>query len=568
MIGNSCGGARSASLSAAQALGRRFACAFALWLLAAAAAPPHAHAGHPTVSGHVTDHLTGAPMAGLALTIYYNTTPFTILVIGTPVTDANGAYTWDGSCPVSLPRYCYVEAYADGYLYTNRSFQQSSDDVTVDLAPIRAATVSGNFTIDGAVADHAIGAAIQYFHEDSGQWAPPAPITYDEADAHYSIGRLPFDHDYRVCAGGPNVDVVRQCWNGHEQTTLSADPVSDVLLLDEGEQRDDIDFDFHSGGAIEGTVHDAYIGAPLAGRPIGIRIYDASGNWVDGAGRMTDANGAYRVAGFPDGDYYVAIDAADNVFADGTQVFPGIVCPDQECADPTLGQRLTIANGSTVASVDFTLHPDVVIEGRVTDAATGDGVAQAHVFAGTSNNPDAIADADGNYRFYIGHNYVRVHVYTRDNAPLIDQVYPGIPCISGTCLEQGQYLGTATGTVHEHIDFALALGASIAGRVTDASTGLPLTGIVTLLDANFNEVWWNWTDFDGYYASGAWLPGTYYARVGSSSCVFYENVPCPPSGIDPGSVMPTPIVLSLGEVRRDIDFPLDLETIFRGGFDP
>jgi hypothetical protein len=50
--------------------------------------------------------------------------------------------------------------------------------------------------------------------------------------------------------------------------------------------------------------------------------------------------------------------------------------------------------------------------------------------------------------------------------------------------------------------------------------------------------------------------------------VFYENVPCPPSGIDPGSVMPTPIALSLGEVRRDIDFPLDLETIFRGGFDP
>jgi hypothetical protein len=574
MIGNSFGAARGATLSAALELARRFACVWVLMLLGANVAPQPALAGQPMVSGRVTDHLTGEPIAGLRLSVYYNSTPFSTEEIGAPVTDADGRYAWAGSCPLNPPFPCYVEGYAEGYLYTTRSFQQSDSDVTVDLAMIRAAQVSGDFTIDGQAADHAIGAAIEFFNEDSGQWTSPAPITYEEADGHYAIGRLPYDHDYRVCAGGPNVDVVRQCWDGHEQTSLSGDPGHDPVILDEGEQRGGVDFDFRSGGAIEGTLRDAYLAAPLANRPINILVYDDAGNWVDGAARTTDADGHYRVAGLPDGSYYIAVHAMDDVFSDNVQLYPAIVCADEGCEPATDGEEITIANGATIGAIDFTFHPDVVVEGRVTDAATGAGLGGIHVVALYDFYPNAITEAGtGNYRFYVSHNRGSVRVQTRDSQPLIDQVYPAIPCIYGDCFNQGQALGATTGSIYRDIDFALTPGASISGHLSDAQTGSPAGGYVDVYDAGFALVWSGDTDENGFYASGAWLPGTYYARawvftLDAVVCAFYEARPCPDEGGDPASVMPTPIVLSPGEVRAGIDFAASGDAIFASGFDP
>jgi hypothetical protein len=565
MIGKTFRGASGASFAAVRGL------ACALLLLLAIGAPPLALAGQPIVSGRVTDHLTGAPIAGLQVSIYYNTSPFTTQEIGAPVTDADGRYTWAGPCPTSFPLHCYVSAYTDGYLYATRSFDASDADIILDIALIRAAKVSGTFTIDGAIADHEIGAVIEFFNEDSGRWSSPAPITYEEADGHYAIGRLPFDHDYRVCAGGVEVDVVRQCWNDHEQTALSGDPASDTLRFDEGEQRDGINFDFRSGGAIKGTLHDGYLGTPFANRPINVRIYDGAGVWVDGAARTTDAEGRYRVAGLPDGTYYVSVVAVDDVFSDTHQIYPGVICTD-DCAPLADGTPIAIASGATIGAIDFTFHPDVVVEGRVTDAASGAALAGIHVFEYLDYDPTAITAADGTYRFYETHRVGTVRVHTRDSQPLIDQVYPATPCLLGDCIAQSQGLAATTGAVYRGIDFALELGSSITGYLTDVTTGGPLAGYVSLYDASFNLVWYGDPDENGFYASGAWFPGTYYAKVfafteSAMICAFYDARPCPAEGVNPGTVTPTPIALSPGEVRNGIDFTLSGEVIFASGFD-
>jgi len=154
----------------------------------------------------------------------------------------------------------------------------------------------------------------------------------------------------------------------------------------------------------------------------------------------------------------------------------------------------------------------------------------------------------------------------------IDQVYPGIPCILGDCLTQGDGLPATTGAIYHDVDFALTLGASIAGHMTDATSGLTLGGYAYLYDASFTLVWVGGSDENGFYASGAWLPGTYYAKVVAFTtdamvCMFYDARPCPADGVDPSTVMPTPIVLSLGEVRAGIDFAISGDVIFGSGFD-
>jgi hypothetical protein len=296
-----------------------------------------------------------------------------------------------------------------------------------------------------------------------------------------------------------------------------------------------------------------------------VRIYDAAGNWVDGAERTTDANGRYRVAGLPDGVYYVAVSAEDDAFSDTLQIYPGTTCADDECAPLSDGEPIAITNSAAVDGIDFTFHPDMVVEGRVTDAASGAGIARMHVVATSSYAPVADTATDGRYRFYASRERGPIRVYTRDSQPHIDQVYPAIPCILSDCLSQGEILPAASGAVYRNVDFVLSLGASIAGHVNT-------TAFVYLYDASFSLVWVGGNDEHGEYASAAWLPGTYYAKVFASTstamvCAFYDARPCPPDGVDPGTVMPTPIALSLGEVRSGIDFAIREDAIYASGFD-
>ncbi|HEX5122273.1 MAG TPA: hypothetical protein VFV97_03425 [Rhodanobacteraceae bacterium] len=574
MIGLLGGGARGAAPKAVRGFHRICACiAVLLFLSATAFMPRAATAGQQTVSGRVTNDLTGEPLAGMQLIIYYNTSPFSYLVIGTPVTDADGRYSWTGACPEwSPPVPCFVELFADGYLDAYQVFDYRDGDVMFDFALIPGATVSGDLTIDGAAADRPLGATIEYFNEESGYWDSPIAVTSEEANGHYTLGRLPYDESYRVCAGGVGFDVVQQCYDGHERSSLSSDPLFDAVVLSEGEHREGIDFAFRSGGTIEGTLRDAYLGMPLMNRQVDVRIYDAAGNWVATTTRTSGADGRYRVAGLPDGTYYAAIATNDDAFSDSTQLYPGVACPD-DCSPLTDGAPITIANGAIVDGVDFTFHPDIVIEGRVTDAATGAPLGGIHVMVYLDYAPAAITAADGSYRFYASHLRGTVRVFTRDSQPLVDQVYPALPCILSECLTQGEGLPATTGSVYRNIDFALTLGASIAGHLTDATTGLNVSGYVYLYDASFALVWTGGSDENARYASGAWLPGTYYAKViafttDAMVCAFYDARPCPDDGVDPSTVMPTPIVLSLGEVRSDIDFAVRGDAIFAGGFDP
>jgi hypothetical protein len=258
-------------------------------------------------------------------------------------------------------------------------------------------------------------------------------------------------------------------------------------------------------------------------------------------------------------------------FYDATQLYPGIACEDSECPPVTDGQTLTVSGGSSLSSIDFTVHPSVVVKGRVTDAVNGQGVGGVRVQFSSSGTAAISAAGSGEYVLYVGEGG-SFRVYAVGAPPHINQVFPNIDCLVFQCSGTGQPFSAVRGSVFEHVDFALQPGATIAGTIYDANSGLPRYGNVVVYDSDFNLVWTpSGTDESGSYMSATWYPGTYYVKattgLGSSACAFYDARPCPAENQDPATVMPTPLLVGPGEIRDGIDFHLDADTVFRNGFD-
>lgn len=461
------------------------------------------------------------------------------------------------------------------YLRADTSFFDEPS-VVADFALVPAATVSGVIRVDGSAPTRPFSVSVDYFSDTDQSWHSLAPLSYREENGQYSISRLVPNVRYRFCTGGTTYHTIEQCFRHHDRASFYVDPLYDSLTLGEGEHRDDVDFDLVSGGGISGTLHDTYRNAPLADTIIDIAFYDASGTWVGGSRGVSDADGRYRIAGVPDGTYFIT-GRVDDIFVDQLQLYPGIVCEEEEseCPPVTQGRRLDISGGSILASIDFSFHPAVVVKGRVTDASNGQGLGGVPVYAGSGFPKAFSSTGSGDFIFYLNGRQFQIQMYTRGAQPYIDQIYPGIPCIAYflyDCGDGAQSFSPSPGTVIEHIDFALQPGAAIAGSLYDATTSLPRLGYVSVYDADFNLVWRRFSD-DSTYLTGAWYPGTYYVKAETSDdfgarwCSFYDAKPCPAGDQDPAAVMPTPIRLSAGEIRRGIDFRLGGDAIFRNGFD-
>jgi len=429
-------------------------------------------------------------------------------------------------------------------------------------------------TISGTVRSVAPIANTQVSAEryESGRWE-----LYFSAQTG-SDGRylMPVDSaaGYRVCAGGLAFGWIRQCFDHRDQGALAGDQSYDPVAPIAGENLTNRDFDLHAGGSISGTLHDGHTGQPLTNIGALLTVYDQNGDRLDSTGFLTNADGTYRVAGLPDGTFYVGIDASP-AFGDGSQIFPDIVCQDT-CPPATEGQAIAIAGGSTASGVDFTLHPDVIVSGRVTDAQSGIGVSGAEVGAyawagslGVVLAYDTIANQDGYYELYVPGNDA-LYFAAEANAPLIDQVYPGIACIPTVCVSNGSVFSTQSGTPIAGIDFALEHGAAISGHVVDALTGAPLFASVQLYDADYRPIWNGGGNPDGTYTTAAWTPGTYYVEAVTYphyACAFYDDLPCPSDG-NPASAGATPIIVAVDEIREDIDFHFDVDHVFANGFEP
>jgi hypothetical protein len=521
-------------------------------------------AGHIDLSGHVTIHASGQAAAGVRVSITEPASPFSEVEIGSATTDAGGYYAWSGDCGSIY--YCAASIDDPPYMPVGQSFGPNDGTVLIDFALTLPASASGTVRFPAGDAS-ALWIEAWMYSAEKGEWGIESSA-HTDADGRFTIERLP-PGTYRFCTDTDAGGAVPQCFDHVDMSPIAGESGGTAIDIAEGDMREGIDFDLAPGGTLSGTILDGYLGAPADEFFVSVDVYDANGTWLDSGG--TGDDGSFRIVGLPDGTYYLGI-ALGPQYRDGTQFYPGVVCDASSCPPPTAGAPLTIANGAALANLDFTVHPDVVVRGRVVDADSGEPIGGVEIDAPASGYfAQTYSDFDtGEYVFYLPADD-EAEIHAHGPRPYIDTIYPGASCIGYNCVGDVTPVSAPAGSILTGIDVAMKPGAIVSGTITNADTGEPGYGYVFVYDAAFNVVWKGAT-YGGSYASAPWLPGTYYVQATGQGllegCAFYDARPFPADDGDPGSVDPTPIVIAGGEVREGIDFRFgEIDAIFADGFE-
>ncbi len=340
-----------------------------------------------------------------------------------------------------------------------------------------------------------------------------------------------------------------------------------------------VDFALDFSATISGTVRSA-TGEPLFAF---VRAWSSDRELV--RSQVTDPSGNYSLPGLSAGQYFVTAGQADH----RDEVFDNIPCPRASC-DPTSGIPIAVDAGSSALGVDFELDPLGTLEGRVTDAVTGEPIPFYEIQAVTEAgffNRQRQADSEGFYSIPIdsGTHFVRAPRLFGYRSELFDDV----PCGNGSCGTSG-----ATGVIVNlgepslGIDFALDRGGVISGTVSDSSdggssgggssgsgssgsgssgsgssgsgsisSGLADVGII-LRDAENTVVEETSTDATGHYTLDGLVSGTYFLGTTNASPYVnerYDDLPCLPTSCE--LTAGTPIAVTVGETTV-VDLSLDL----------
>lgn len=308
-------------------------------------------------------------------------------------------------------------------------------------------------------------------------------------------------------------------------------------------------------GAITGVVTDETTGLPLAN--VSVYLYP---RYVLAT---TGADGRWIVTGLSTGVYRAYTSSVPNGYVQ--EVFRDLPCWNSCYVYD--GTEIAVTDGAITTGVDFSLKKAGGVSGRVTDLASGQGVGGVVVRLYWNEGSyysysSAQTAADGTYAFQ-NLSPGTYFLLTRDSR-YTDELYDGFPCEQNCTVSDGTPVVVASGGITPGIDFALQLGGSVAGTVTSAATGEPLSNIeVTVWNSNV-AVASAYTGSNGTYSVPGLPAGTYYATTDSWSSYadqLYDGLPCEPGcAVTSG----TPIVVALGETTENVDFSLSTYGAFRG----
>ncbi len=402
--------------------------------------------------------------------------------------------------------------------------------------------------ITGTLTDAATGLPIDdgfvYLYSPSG-WTHA--LTSPDATGSYTFSGLPAASFFVKTSVRGYLDELYDdlpCPLGCDRT--SGTPVAVTC----GAMTSGIDFTLERGGAITGTVTDSVTGIPLAYQ-VYVNLYDADGRLVKR--QRTDGVGSYTFEGLPFGAYFVRTDI--DGYAD--ERYDDLPCPAG--CDPTSGTPIVVTAGATTSEVDFALSTGGTITGTITDASTGLHLANRFFVRlyDADGNRQAVwfTDAAGTYTFtglHTGSYFVAT-----DIGGYLDVLYDGMPCPIGCDPTSGTPIAVTFGATTSGIDFALGTGGAIAGTVTDAATGLPLTSrtFVELYDADGSLLDSQGTDAAGSYRFAGLPTGSYFVATNAFDYFdeLYDDLPCP---FDCDVTGGAPIVVTSGSTTSGVDFAL------------
>jgi len=318
---------------------------------------------------------------------------------------------------------------------------------------------------------------------------------------------------------------------------------------------------------ISGTITNSG-GTPISG--ITVRVFNSSNSQVTTA--VSNGSGVYNTGTLAPGTYFLVTQSGP--FAD--ELYDNLPCSgvsSTSCTATAGTPVLVLADHTSIAN--FSLSAAGVISGTVTDAATSAPLSgvQVQIFSSTgvslTPNPPPTTNAAGVFSTALsgvgglGLNTGSYYVRTSNFQGYIDQTNGGAICIpSCTPPAVGTPVAVTAGATTT-VNFPLAKGAQITGRVTDASNGAGVPNFsVQIFDAANRQVATSTTNTVapvGNYATTGLTPGTYFVRTAVSIptnfvAKLYDDVLCTPSCNVIGQG--TPIVLTAGAVASNINLAL------------
>jgi 5-hydroxyisourate hydrolase-like protein (transthyretin family) len=327
----------------------------------------------------------------------------------------------------------------------------------------------------------------------------------------------------------------------------------------EGATTPGIDFQIERLGVLEGTVTDATTGFPIEGAFV--QVYSADSNSRAGTAN-TDATGSFRMTGFDPGTYFLSAQKPGYL----TEAYEEMPCPS--FCTPSIGTPVPVDLDQEITGLDFTLEPFGSVSGTVTAAVGGGPVTDGHVslYLGPGQFvTNAALDVDGSYRMVnvrAGTYFVLTGV-GRGTTDFLDELYDDIPCYVDCDVSTGTSITVLAGTDTSGIDFALDLGGTLTGTVTDSLTGLALTSGTVGVYTPFGFFLESTPILgDGTFAVSGLLPGSYLLLASSPgySGQLYESVPCF-GGIHNfpycDRLAGTPVEVGVAETVSGLDFALD-----------
>ena len=203
------------------------------------------------------------------------------------------------------------------------------------------------------------------------------------------------------------------------------------------------------------------------------------------------------------------------------------------------GATITVTAGSTSSGVDFTLALSGRISGTVVDVNGGTPIGSAFVIVvaadGQSIASGEVSGLPGEYTVTYGMPTGTYYAHSTISPATSTRFHPDVVCPTHCNGSDAVATGTpipvtTLGATTAGINFALARGATIAGRVTDESTLLGVEDVtIAVFDQHGDSLFSMTTDSAGDYVSPGLVAGTYYLSSDNELGLInelYDNVPC------------------------------------------
>ena len=436
-----------------------------------------------TLTGTVTDIDTGLPIEGLNMRVR----PSNGRSLSWAETENDGSYVLRG-----VPGGLLVEVEIEGQGYVEmREEILMGDPGTVQSVDF---ALSGGTTITGRVFDQATGLPLRSVDVNANNVDEYGPRAYarSAADGIYVLrGVAP--GTYRIEVGWNDQGYIREYYNDASEWEFAA-----FVTVHQDTPISGIDFGLSQGATISGRVTDEDTGLPIA--EVNVRADNRHGG-PHVSEVQTDSDGRYTLRGVAAGAYEIRAGRSGSYvqeFFEGTH-------------DPDGAEEIVVLGGEAVQDIDFALSLGATISGQVYDAESGAPIFGAGIRSGPVDGRHlawAETDEDGSYTL------------TGLPSGLIE-----VKVSSETHIEQRGVVSVGVGGSVAGQDFGLELGATIAGRVVDAATGIPIPGVKIDADSTGSNRYHSFarTNSDGVYALTGVQPGTYVIRAGRDHPTYVQQ---------------------------------------------